>query len=250
MMMVPEAYENQTDTRPASSRVLRVPLDAHGAVGRPCRPRLHRRLPRRRDPRPQRTAPRSLPGDRRRPRRARERDRRARRRADARSCARDVCAPARCSSSTPPLVASSKTTRSRQSSRRRSPWASGSRAVASPSKTCPSASTSCTRPRRSRVVSAPSATPRKKCASSSRPWRRTAPSRSAPWDRTPRSPCSHERPRLLFDYFTQQFAQVTNPPLDSIREEVVTSMALGLGPERNLLTRRRSTPSKSRSTSR
>ncbi|MET0590925.1 MAG: glutamate synthase central domain-containing protein, partial [Naasia sp.] len=45
-----------------------------------------------------------------------------------------------------------------------------------------------------------------------------------------------ERPRLLFDYFTQQFAQVTNPPLDSIREEVVTSLGLGLGPERNLLT--------------
>jgi len=44
-----------------------------------------------------------------------------------------------------------------------------------------------------------------------------------------------ERPRLLFDYFTQAFAQVTNPPLDSIREEVVTSMKLGLGPERNLL---------------
>ena len=44
-----------------------------------------------------------------------------------------------------------------------------------------------------------------------------------------------ERPRTLFDYFTQQFAQVTNPPLDSIREEVVTSMKLGLGPERNLL---------------
>ena len=44
-----------------------------------------------------------------------------------------------------------------------------------------------------------------------------------------------DRPRLLFDYFTQQFAQVTNPPLDSIREEVVTSMRLGLGPERNLL---------------
>jgi glutamate synthase (NADPH/NADH) large chain len=44
-----------------------------------------------------------------------------------------------------------------------------------------------------------------------------------------------ERPRLLFDYFTQQFAQVTNPPLDSIREEVVTSLKVGLGPERNLL---------------
>ena len=44
-----------------------------------------------------------------------------------------------------------------------------------------------------------------------------------------------KRPRLLFDYFTQAFAQVTNPPLDSIREEVVTSLTVGLGPERNLL---------------
>src|SRR5690606_10521569 len=44
-----------------------------------------------------------------------------------------------------------------------------------------------------------------------------------------------DRPRLLFDYFTQQFAQVTNPPLDSIREDIVTSMSLGIGPERNLL---------------
>ncbi|MEY4390900.1 MAG: glutamate synthase large subunit [Actinomycetota bacterium] len=44
------------------------------------------------------------------------------------------------------------------------------------------------------------------------------------------------RPRLLFDYFVQQFAQVTNPPLDSIREEVVTSLSTGIGPERNLLT--------------
>jgi glutamate synthase (NADPH/NADH) large chain len=43
------------------------------------------------------------------------------------------------------------------------------------------------------------------------------------------------RPRLLFDYFVQQFAQVTNPPLDSIREEVVTSLSTGIGPERNLL---------------
>ncbi|WTM65099.1 glutamate synthase large subunit [Humidisolicoccus flavus] len=44
-----------------------------------------------------------------------------------------------------------------------------------------------------------------------------------------------ERPRLLFDYFAQAFAQVTNPPLDSIREQVVTSMKLGCGPVRNLL---------------
>ncbi|MFD4035491.1 glutamate synthase large subunit [Streptomyces sp. NPDC058637] len=44
-----------------------------------------------------------------------------------------------------------------------------------------------------------------------------------------------ERPRLLFDYFTQLFAQVTNPPLDAIREELVTSLRSTLGPAGNLL---------------
>ncbi|WP_256839961.1 glutamate synthase large subunit [Ornithinimicrobium faecis] len=44
-----------------------------------------------------------------------------------------------------------------------------------------------------------------------------------------------ERPRLLFDYFVGAFAQVTNPPLDAIREEVVTSLATSTGPEPNLL---------------
>jgi glutamate synthase (NADPH/NADH) large chain len=45
-----------------------------------------------------------------------------------------------------------------------------------------------------------------------------------------------ERPRLLFDYFSQLFAQVTNPPLDAIREELVTSLSGSIGPEQNLLT--------------
>lgn len=44
-----------------------------------------------------------------------------------------------------------------------------------------------------------------------------------------------EKPRLLFDYFSQLFAQVTNPPLDAIREELVTSLAGTIGPEANLL---------------
>ena len=44
-----------------------------------------------------------------------------------------------------------------------------------------------------------------------------------------------ERPRLAFDYFAQLFAQVTNPPLDAIREELVTSLHASVGPERNLL---------------
>jgi glutamate synthase (ferredoxin) len=43
------------------------------------------------------------------------------------------------------------------------------------------------------------------------------------------------RPRLLYDYFKQLFAQVTNPPLDQIREELVTAMESTVGPERNLL---------------
>jgi glutamate synthase (NADPH) large chain len=43
------------------------------------------------------------------------------------------------------------------------------------------------------------------------------------------------RSRLLFDYFSQLFAQVTNPPLDAIREELVTSLSGTIGPEGNLL---------------
>ncbi|WP_338747791.1 glutamate synthase large subunit [Janibacter alittae] len=44
-----------------------------------------------------------------------------------------------------------------------------------------------------------------------------------------------EKPRLLFDYFTQMFAQVTNPPLDSIREELVTALGTAIGPQGNVL---------------
>ncbi|MDT5212678.1 MAG: glutamate synthase large chain [Mycobacterium sp.] len=44
-----------------------------------------------------------------------------------------------------------------------------------------------------------------------------------------------ERSRLLYDYFVELFAQVTNPPLDAIREAVVTSMSRVMGPEHNLL---------------
>src|SRR3989441_1115156 len=44
-----------------------------------------------------------------------------------------------------------------------------------------------------------------------------------------------DRPRLLYDYFKQVFAQVTNPPLDAIREALVTAMGSTVGPEGNLL---------------
>ncbi|MGB2919049.1 MAG: glutamate synthase central domain-containing protein, partial [Mycobacterium sp.] len=44
-----------------------------------------------------------------------------------------------------------------------------------------------------------------------------------------------QRSKQLYDYFVELFAQVTNPPLDAIREEVVTSMSRVMGPEHNLL---------------
>lgn len=44
-----------------------------------------------------------------------------------------------------------------------------------------------------------------------------------------------DRPQRLYNYFKQMFAQVTNPPIDAIREEIVTSTATTIGPERNLL---------------
>ena len=44
-----------------------------------------------------------------------------------------------------------------------------------------------------------------------------------------------DKPKLLYNYFKQLFAQVTNPPIDCIREEIVTSRETTIGPERNLL---------------
>lgn len=47
--------------------------------------------------------------------------------------------------------------------------------------------------------------------------------------------CLSDQPRMLYDYFRQLFAQVTNPAIDSIREEVIMSLECFIGPEGNLL---------------
>ncbi|MCB1701879.1 MAG: glutamate synthase large subunit [Pseudomonadales bacterium] len=47
--------------------------------------------------------------------------------------------------------------------------------------------------------------------------------------------CLSDKSRMIYDYFKQLFAQITNPPIDSIREEVVMSLTCFVGPERNLL---------------
>ena len=44
-----------------------------------------------------------------------------------------------------------------------------------------------------------------------------------------------DRPQLLYNYFKQLFAQVTNPPVDGIREEIIMSMETTIGAEYNLL---------------
>ena len=43
------------------------------------------------------------------------------------------------------------------------------------------------------------------------------------------------KPQLLYNYFKQLFAQVTNPPIDCIREEIITSTETTIGSEQNLL---------------
>ncbi|MFP6807060.1 MAG: glutamate synthase large subunit [Pseudomonadales bacterium] len=47
--------------------------------------------------------------------------------------------------------------------------------------------------------------------------------------------CLSDKSRMIYDYFKQLFAQITNPPIDSIREEVVMSLECFVGPEGNLL---------------
>ena len=47
--------------------------------------------------------------------------------------------------------------------------------------------------------------------------------------------CLSDKPRMIYDYFRQLFAQVTNPAIDSIREEVIMSLECYIGPEKNLL---------------
>ncbi|MBE9242073.1 glutamate synthase large subunit [Synechocystis salina] len=53
-------------------------------------------------------------------------------------------------------------------------------------------------------------------------------------DDAPLAVLSH-KPRLLYDYFKQRFAQVTNPPIDPLRENLVMSLAMFLGPRGNIL---------------
>ena len=108
--------------------------------------------------------------------------------------------------------------------------------ASSTSPTCPTAPAAAAAARAAaRRASSRSATRRRTCASCSRRPRPRPRSRSARWATTPRWPCSRDRQPPLFTYFKQLFAQVTNPPIDPIREAIVMSVGTGVGSERNLL---------------
>jgi glutamate synthase (NADPH/NADH) len=47
--------------------------------------------------------------------------------------------------------------------------------------------------------------------------------------------CISQQPKMMYEYFRQLFAQVTNPPIDPIREDIVMSLTCYVGPEGNLL---------------
>ena len=55
------------------------------------------------------------------------------------------------------------------------------------------------------------------------------------WESTRPLACLSDKPQSLFNYFKQLFAQVTNPPIDPIREELVMSLTSYIGVERNIL---------------
>ena len=236
LMMIPEPWQNHAEMIGGAARVLRVPLVADGAVGRPGVDRLHRRHRHRRRARSQRPASVALLRHEGRPRRDGVRSRRARlrarehRRQGAPAAGQDV--PRR--------------HRSRPHHRRRGAEgrARGRAAVrrvgedephehrrpARGAARCPSPITP-----RCCAASRPSATRTRICACSWRRWRSNGEEALGSMGTDTPLAVLSDRPQLLYDYFKQLFAQVTNPPLDAIREELVTSMGSTIGPEGNLL---------------
>ena len=86
-----------------------------------------------------------------------------------------------------------------------------------------------------RICSRRSATRRKASSSCCRRWRRRAKKPSARWAPTRRFRRCRRSRSCLHTYFKQNFAQVTNPPIDSIREELVMSLVSFIGPRPNIL---------------
>ena len=219
-----------------AARLLRISCRPDGAVGRTGGDRLHRRPPDRRHPRPQRPAPGALLRHRRRSRRHGLGDRRA---ADPRGEDRpQVAAAARQDAADRPRRGPHRRGRGGQGDASPTPrlMPNGCARPSSISRTCRPAnpvrdSDPADLPSLQRIFGytdedlkfflAPMAA------------QGDDPVGSMGTD-TPLALLS-DRPRLLYDYFKQNFAQVTNPPIDPIRESLVMSLVSMIGPRPNLL---------------
>ena len=226
MMMIPEAYDGRDDVPDDAARLLRLPRLPDGAVGRPGGDRVHRRHRDRRDARPQRPAARPLAA--------------RRRTAGSSSRPRPACSTSRPRTSLrkgrlqpgkiflvdlDAAAASSRTRRSSARSRRGSRTASGS------SRACVHLDDLPERP--PRVPRVEPLRSRQLAFGYTQEDLRVI---LAPLARNAEEPIgsmgndlalavlSDQRP-LLYSYFKQLFAQVTNPPIDSMRETVVMSVA-------------------------
>jgi hypothetical protein len=223
LMMIPEPWQNH-ETMTRRSGVLRVPLVADGAVGRPGVDRVHRRHRDRRGARPQRPAPVALLRHQGRPRRHGVRGRRARHPRPRTSCSRSGCSPGKIflvDTAQGRIVADDEIKRELAASSR---TASGSTQHLVDLDDLPPRRT-CRRPSHETVLQRQQAFgyTHEDLRSCSRRWRNGEEPIGSMGTDTPLAVLS-DRPRLLYDYFKQLFAQVTNPPLDAIREELVTSM--------------------------
>ena len=220
-----------------AARFLRISRRADGAVGRPGRDRLHGRTPDRRDARPQRPAARALFRHRRRPRRAGVGNGRAAGPGREASSPSGACSRARCCWSISSSTASSRTTEIKQTLSRAHPYSALAQATRQivledlqPGRAA--------RVAHRRVAARSPAGLRLHAGRPDDPARadggRPARKRSARWARTRRSRRCPTKSKLLYTYFKQNFAQVTNPPIDPIREELVMSLVSFIGPRPNL----------------
>ena len=211
--------------------VLRISLLPDGAVGRPGVDRLHRRHAHRRRPRPQRPAAVALLRHQGRPGHHGLRSRRPRHSAGERAAQGPACSRAACSWSIWSRAASSPTRSSSRRSPREQPYAdwlrrqhrvAGGPARGARRRTSRTTRRSCSGSRRS-------ATPPRTCGSSWRRWPPDGNEAVGSMGNDAALAVLSDRPQLLYNYFKQLFAQVTNPPVDGIREEIIMSMETTIG---------------------
>ena len=227
LMMIPEAWENHATMSPEKRAFYRFHASLMEPWDGPASIAFTDGTVDRRGARPQRSAPEPLLGHRRRPRDHGERDRRGRRRPGAASCKKGRLQPGRMflvdTAAGPHRRRRGDQGRASPPSTRTREWLEQGlvhlRRPARPRARRADATSRCC------AASRRSATRTRSSSCWSRRWRKTGDEAIGSMGTDTPVAVLSDRPRLLFDYFQQLFAQVTNPPLDAIREELVTSLS-------------------------